>query len=1233
MFEIVEADRGTGDQPGDAVIVANGGVEMEDEEVDEERWAGPSTPGPFSTSTSGAQSINRLLQKLPSLSFNTRLFSTTTTTSISRIDSHQHSSISSNNLETHVMAAAMDGIPSQHGNFDLVTRAELDYAPGMFVEKWKSRKTGLTVLWANFDSPLLNCYMTLASEIFQDSGVPHTLEHLIFLGSDLYPYKGVLDTLANRAFASGTNAWTANDHTAYTLTTAGSDGFLRMLPVYLDHVFFPTLTDSGFVTEVYHVNGQAEDAGVVFSEMQGRENSSGDLMELKSQRMLYPKSSAYRSETGGLMAALRVLTIDDIRSYHRDYYGPYNAALVVCGPLERAELLDTLAPVEERLITKRHATPEGPRGWKRPFVDTDSAVPPTIDGSVLDKPGLDPADPPAKGEQPDPKRRRAFVDFPEKDESVGEVQVSWVGPKFQDWMTSEAINVLSTYLTDSPVSAIQKAFVERDDPLCTDVYLGSSDKAGASLISAYFSSVPSDQLDKLDGQLTELLSKIIVDGIDMERMAMVIKRDKLKVLSGLETKPADSFADLLITDFLYGQRTGEDLHRALDDMNRYDELLTWSSKQWTDVLQKFFVDNPRLVVVGRPSSKLSDKLKADTKALEEKRRKELGSNGLKKLEEKLEAAKKANDTAIPPEMLQKFKIPSIDSIKWIPVGTAQSVPRVGKAGSLTNGDAVNGTNTAVSAYGMQVVSEPSELDKKVQAHVDADTSELPFFVQFDQVNSAFVSISVVLSTADLPAELKSQMQLYLSVLFSLPVTKQDGSGASLTYEEVVKGLDEDTLEYDVSLGTGGFGELVCAELKVERDNYERGIAWFRDLLYGSQFAVDRLKVSISKIIQSLPEQKRNGRLIAAALNRSITHDADKSANLANSILNLVKSMPALQQTLTQDPDKVVADFEKIRSILLRPENLRVSVAGDVLALPKPKTSWVNNFSQSGWSPKPSLPIPWSKDMLTPLGRAPSRKGLIVALPTVESSYSYFTARGIPSYTHPDGPALITTITILNAMESYLWRYIRGAGLAYGAGINSDPESELIRFSLYRSPDSAKAFVEARKVIQALCGITDPSALASEGGEKLDLEIDATTLESAKSSLHFNIAELEGTVSGAAQESFFDQVLKGAPKNRGKVLLRAVEKVTLQDVKLSLRKYILPLFDPQTSVAAVVAPPSKIDEIQQQLEKSGYAMERTQIDLGPDDSEDSDDGESGSESDSESGSDSDGDSDDDGRVTR
>lgn len=54
--------------------------------------------------------------------------------------------------------------------------------------------------------------------------------------------QGVLDLLANRCLSQGTNAWTDVDHTCYTMTTAGSEGFLNLMPIYLDHILYPTLT-------------------------------------------------------------------------------------------------------------------------------------------------------------------------------------------------------------------------------------------------------------------------------------------------------------------------------------------------------------------------------------------------------------------------------------------------------------------------------------------------------------------------------------------------------------------------------------------------------------------------------------------------------------------------------------------------------------------------------------------------------------------------------------------------------------------------------------------------------------------------------------------------------------------------------------------------------------------------------------------------------------------------------
>ena len=36
----------------------------------------------------------------------------------------------------------------------------------------------------------------------------------------------------------------------------------------MDHIMHPNLRDDDFVTEVHHINGEGEDAGVVYSEMQ-----------------------------------------------------------------------------------------------------------------------------------------------------------------------------------------------------------------------------------------------------------------------------------------------------------------------------------------------------------------------------------------------------------------------------------------------------------------------------------------------------------------------------------------------------------------------------------------------------------------------------------------------------------------------------------------------------------------------------------------------------------------------------------------------------------------------------------------------------------------------------------------------------------------------------------------------------------------------------------------------------
>ena len=253
------------------------------------------------------------------------------------------------------------------------------------------------------EGPKVNGYFTLATEILDDSGAPHTLEHLCFMGSKSYHYKGFLDKLANRAFAT-TNAWTATDHTAYTLDTAGWSGFAQILPVYLEHVLVPTLTDAGCYTEVWHIDGEGNDAGVVYSEMQGVQNDPAELMDLKSKRRLYPKGVGFRSETGGLMEQLRVLTPQRIRDFHKSMYQPRNLCLVIAGVVDHHDLLNILDKFEESI----HADIPNPNApFARPWIDSEPA-PPLQESSV------------------------DIVEFPEEDETMGEVLISFFGPSFTD---------------------------------------------------------------------------------------------------------------------------------------------------------------------------------------------------------------------------------------------------------------------------------------------------------------------------------------------------------------------------------------------------------------------------------------------------------------------------------------------------------------------------------------------------------------------------------------------------------------------------------------------------------------------------------------------------------------------------------------------------------------------------------------------------------------------------------
>ena len=190
--------------------------------------------------------------------------------------------------------------------FELVSAVAPSYCSSVKFYKWKSQRTGMQLVLINRQSPCVQGYFAVATEANDNSGCPHTLEHIVFMGSQKYPYKGLLDKLGSTQLSS-TNAFTAQDRTCYSLSTAGFEGFKNLLPVYLDHVLNATVDESACLTEVYHIDGKGDEKGVVFSEMQEYEHMSDSLMTAEAQKMLFPPQSGYATNTGGRLSALREL--------------------------------------------------------------------------------------------------------------------------------------------------------------------------------------------------------------------------------------------------------------------------------------------------------------------------------------------------------------------------------------------------------------------------------------------------------------------------------------------------------------------------------------------------------------------------------------------------------------------------------------------------------------------------------------------------------------------------------------------------------------------------------------------------------------------------------------------------------------------------------------------------------------------------------------------------------------
>ncbi|KAI2787452.1 hypothetical protein POX_f07816 [Penicillium oxalicum] len=972
----------------------------------------------------------------------------------------------------------------QKGNFKLLQQFKPDYSASEFTE-YESQRTGMRVVVIDQKGPKVNGYFVLATEIHDDSGAPHTLEHLCFMGSRNYRYKGFLDKLATRVYSS-TNAWTATDHTAYTLDTAGWEGFARILPVYLEHVIAPTLTDEGCYTEVHHIDGSGNDAGVVYSEMQGVQNNAAELIDLAARRATYPPGVGFRYETGGMMEQLRVLTAERIREFHREMYQPKNLCLVITGEVDQDNMLQILDKFEDTILDVI-PSPDAP--FRRPWTDSKQVL--ALDKSTIQK-----------------------VEFPEEDESFGEIEIRFLGPDCNDPIQSGALNVALLYLAGSSASLLENTIVEKEQ-IASAVYYATEDHPSIE-IRFTLTSVETAKLEKVEKRFFKILKDAMKKPLDMKYLRECIDRQRRTWKFSTENS-ANSFAEYVITDFLFGKRDGSTL-RDVASLKEYDALEHWNEDQWRSFINKWIADANHVSILGYPSLKLSAKLKSDEEARVTAQKERLGEQGLKELADKLEKAKAENDKEIPEELLGQFAIPGTESIHFMNTTTARSGAAL-KAGRPEN---------------------------TIQKLIDADDAGQPLFIHFEHIPSSFVQLSVLISAESVPLQLRPLLSIYTEAFFNIPVLRD---GKTINFEQVVVELEKDTVGYAMNTGRAlGNSEMLRLSFQVEREKYESAIAWLQELCWNSIFDAERLRAITTRLLADVPDSKRSGDDMLAAVHVMVHYDQESIAR-ARSTLVKARYLKRVKRLLADKPEEIVDRMEQIRQSLFQPDNIRVVVIADLEKLERPVSAW-KPFTERLGTSETLKPITDRRALLSEAGKNIGGHSYIVAMPTVDSSYAYATARGLDSYDHPKLPALLVAIAYMNAVEGPLWVAVRGKGLAYGTNFAYNIDTGFVNFDVYRSPNAHKAFESSKQIVEG--HLSGASAF------------DPLMLEGAISSIVVGYANEQMTAVSAAQGSFIRQVVRKLPSDYKEKMLKKVRDISVDEVKEALRDIILPLFDAKTA---------------------------------------------------------------------
>ncbi|MFT7581245.1 MAG: putative Zn-dependent peptidase [Myxococcota bacterium] len=167
-------------------------------------------------------------------------------------------------------------------------------------------------------------------ETFEDSGISHLLEHVLFRGCEGFPTTYDFNAAAE-AVSTGIDAATSRDFTTFEIGCA-PDKLDDVLGLLSAMVSAPRLADVELEKKIIAEELQDElDEG-------GRDIDADNVAKMR----LFPDSSL-GLKVGGRLERIASLTLQDCQRWFKRHYGAKNLVLVVAGPMTHPAVADLVS--------------------------------------------------------------------------------------------------------------------------------------------------------------------------------------------------------------------------------------------------------------------------------------------------------------------------------------------------------------------------------------------------------------------------------------------------------------------------------------------------------------------------------------------------------------------------------------------------------------------------------------------------------------------------------------------------------------------------------------------------------------------------------------------------------------------------------------------------------------------------------------------------------------------------